>query len=112
MNVSFPLWQPKFEPGSGHVGFVVGKVSLGRFSSSTSVSLAKLSTNCSTLIINHHPALIISYILINLRSGLSSLTPPKEEKSAEMELETRNVNGFEVLIAVVMKNPIFWDIMP
>jgi hypothetical protein len=27
----FPMWVPGFEPGSGHVGFVVDKVTLGQF---------------------------------------------------------------------------------
>jgi hypothetical protein len=47
--------RPGFEPSSGHVGFVVDKVALGRFSPSTSVSPANLhSTNCSTIILIYH----------------------------------------------------------
>jgi hypothetical protein len=41
------------------VGFVVDKVALGRFSPSTSVSLANLySTNFSTITITYHPWLV------------------------------------------------------
>jgi hypothetical protein len=35
----FPLRRPRFDSGSGHVGFVVDKVHWGRFSLSTSVPL-------------------------------------------------------------------------
>jgi hypothetical protein len=52
----FPQQQPPgFDPSSGHVGYVMDKVVLGRFSPSTSVSPASShSTNCSTLITIHH----------------------------------------------------------
>jgi hypothetical protein len=45
----FPLRQPGFELGSGHVGFVVDRVVLGGFSQSTSGSPA----SCSTITIYH-----------------------------------------------------------
>jgi hypothetical protein len=46
---------PGFEPGSGHMEFVVDKVALGRFSPSTSVTPANLhSTNCSTITLIDH----------------------------------------------------------
>jgi hypothetical protein len=44
-------WLPRFEPGLGHVGFVVEKQHWSRLSLSTSVSPAKHSTDCFTLII-------------------------------------------------------------
>jgi hypothetical protein len=45
------LRRPWFEPRSGHVGFVVDKVALNRFSPSITVSPANShSTDCSTLI--------------------------------------------------------------
>jgi hypothetical protein len=48
-----------FEPGSIHVGFVVGKWRWGRFSLSTSVSSANLhSTNFSSITITYHPGLV------------------------------------------------------
>jgi hypothetical protein len=50
-------FQPRrteFEPGLGHVGFVVG-----RFSPSTSVFPANHSTDCSTLIIVYDLALVL-----------------------------------------------------
>jgi hypothetical protein len=51
-----------FETRSGDVGFVVDKVTLGRFSPSTSVSPANShSTGCSTfiiIIIIYHPGLV------------------------------------------------------
>jgi hypothetical protein len=48
----FPPRRPEFQPGYSHVGFVVDKVALGRFSPSISVSLANLhSTNFSTITI-------------------------------------------------------------
>jgi hypothetical protein len=41
------------------VKFVVGKVALGQFSPSTSVSLANLhSTHFSTITITYHPGLV------------------------------------------------------
>jgi hypothetical protein len=41
------------------VGFVVDKAAMGKiFSECFSVSLANHSTNCSTLIIIHHPGLV------------------------------------------------------
>jgi hypothetical protein len=44
---------------SRHVGFVVDKVALGKFSPTTSVSPANFySTDCSTLIIIYHPGLV------------------------------------------------------
>jgi hypothetical protein len=47
-----PTAAARFEPRSGHVGFVVDKVALGGFSPTTSVSPANShSTDCSTLII-------------------------------------------------------------
>jgi hypothetical protein len=46
----FPPRRPGFKPGSGHVGFVVDKVTMGQFSPSTSVSPANLhSTSYTTL---------------------------------------------------------------
>jgi hypothetical protein len=43
---------------SGHVGFLVNKVALGKFSPSTSVSPANPhSTDCSIIIIDH-PGLV------------------------------------------------------
>jgi hypothetical protein len=55
----FPPLRPEFEPKSGHVGFVVDKVALGRFSPSTSVSPANShSTDCSTFIVIYHPGLV------------------------------------------------------
>jgi hypothetical protein len=48
--VGFPPRRTKSDPRSGHVAFVVGKVALGRFSPSTSVSPANShSTDCSIL---------------------------------------------------------------
>jgi hypothetical protein len=48
----------------------------GRFSPSTSVSLANLqATNCSTITITYHPVLVVA----DVTSGLS-LTPPQETK--------------------------------
>jgi hypothetical protein len=50
---------PVFYFRSGHVGFVVDKLELGKFSASTSVSPASCrTTGCSTLIILHHPGLV------------------------------------------------------
>jgi hypothetical protein len=55
---------PLFEPGSGHVEFVVDKRRWGKFSPSTSVFPAKHSTDWSTLIsIHHHPGLVGSVIV-------------------------------------------------
>jgi hypothetical protein len=55
----FPLRRPGFEPRSVCVGFVMDKVTLGRFSPSTSVSPANSdSTNCSTFFIGYHPGLV------------------------------------------------------
>jgi hypothetical protein len=51
----FPPRRPRFEPGSGHVGFVVDKVHWGKFSPSFSVSPANLySTDCSTITTIYH----------------------------------------------------------
>jgi hypothetical protein len=51
--------RPDFELRSGHVGFVVDKVALGRFSPSTSVSPSYLhSTNCSAIAIIYHLGLV------------------------------------------------------
>jgi hypothetical protein len=47
----FPSRRPGFEPGLGHVRFVVDKAELGNVSPSNFVSPAKLSTDYSTLII-------------------------------------------------------------
>jgi hypothetical protein len=56
--VGFPLRRSGFELRSGHVGFVVDKVSLDRFCPRASVSPANShSTDCSTLII-YHPGLV------------------------------------------------------
>jgi hypothetical protein len=50
----FPTRRHGFDPGSGHVIFVVDKVALGRFSPSISVSPAILhSTICSTITITY-----------------------------------------------------------
>jgi hypothetical protein len=52
---------PGFEPRSGHVGFVVDKVALGRFSASTSVSPANShSTDYSAFIYLSSGAGIVS----------------------------------------------------
>jgi hypothetical protein len=50
--------KPEIESESGHVVFVVDKAELDRFTRSTSVSPANHSTDCSTLIIIHHPGLV------------------------------------------------------
>jgi hypothetical protein len=42
-------------PGSIHVGFVVDKVALGRFSPSTSVSPANISFHHCSIFIYHRP---------------------------------------------------------
>jgi hypothetical protein len=55
----YPPRRPGFEPGSGHVGFVVDKEAWDRFSPSTSVSPANLhSTNCSTITLICHLGLV------------------------------------------------------
>jgi hypothetical protein len=53
---------------SGHVGFVVDKVALSRFSPSTSVSPANFhSNNCSTITVLYHVGLVVGAVT----SGLS-----------------------------------------
>jgi hypothetical protein len=59
-QAGFPQRRPGFKPGSSHVRFCDGqKWCWGRFSPSTSVSLANLhSTNFSTSTITYHPGLV------------------------------------------------------
>jgi hypothetical protein len=55
----FPLWLFRFEPRSGHVGFVVDKVALGQVFSKYLVSpVNHHSTNCSTMTIIYHLGLV------------------------------------------------------
>jgi hypothetical protein len=77
----FPQRRPEFEPGSGNVRFVVEKNGAGRrFSPSTSVTPAKHSTDCFTLIIIYHHPGLVQYANSGLsRSGLVS-TPPQRKK--------------------------------
>jgi hypothetical protein len=50
---------PRFEPESGHVGFVVDTVALGQVFSEYFGSPANLhSTNCSTITIIYHLGLV------------------------------------------------------
>jgi hypothetical protein len=43
----------RFDPGSGHMGFVVNKTTLGQVFSGCLGSLAKYCNHCSTLFIIH-----------------------------------------------------------
>jgi hypothetical protein len=55
----FPPRRPKFDPGSGHAGFVVDEVSLGQVFSEYFVSPASLhSTNYFTITIIYHLGLV------------------------------------------------------
>jgi hypothetical protein len=55
----FPPRRPGFDPGSGHVGFVVDKVALGQVFSEYFGSPANLhSTNCSTITFIYHLGLV------------------------------------------------------
>jgi hypothetical protein len=51
--------RPGFAPGSIHVGFVVDKVALGRFSPSTSVSPANISFHHCSIFIYHRPMMCV-----------------------------------------------------
>jgi hypothetical protein len=54
-----PPRRPRFELGSGHVGFLIDEVALGQVFSSTSVSTANHhSTSCSTITIIYQPGLV------------------------------------------------------
>jgi hypothetical protein len=74
----FPPWRPGFEPRSGHVGFVVGKVALGQ------VFSEYFDFPCQFLFhrllhIHHHlssGAGTIGQLVADVPSGLS-LTPPR-----------------------------------
>jgi hypothetical protein len=65
-----PTMAVRFEPGSGHVGFVVDNAALGQVFSEYVGSLANYCTDCSTMIINHHhPGIEDSVPLHPPRSG-------------------------------------------
>jgi hypothetical protein len=57
LAAGFPQRRPGFQPGSGHLGFLVDKVALGHVFSKYFGSPANYSNDCSTLIIVHHPGM-------------------------------------------------------
>jgi hypothetical protein len=74
LAADFLLWQPGFEPKSGHVGFVVDKVALGQVSSTSSHS-----TKCSVLIC-HLMQVQVVQLMANIPSGLSLTSPHNIKK--------------------------------
>jgi hypothetical protein len=53
-----PTAEARFRAGSSNVRFIVCKVALKRFSPSNLVSPGNNSSDCSTLIVIHHPGLV------------------------------------------------------
>jgi hypothetical protein len=68
------------------VGFVVDKAALGQVFSSTSVSPATHSTDCSALTIVHHPGLVQEASSGPSNSGLGSTSPQEGKKSPNLEI--------------------------
>jgi hypothetical protein len=97
--------RPGFEPRSGYVGFMVGRVALGQVFSE--------EFSFHRLLLNHHHHLssgagTICQLVADVPSELS-LTPPQENKKKHLPALIKYVE-FETLIGVVMKCSISWDI--
>jgi hypothetical protein len=76
-SAGFPPWQPKFDPWSGHVGFLVDTMVLGQdFPEYFGFPCQSYSTYCSTF--SNHPIIhhyIVSMLTVLLNNQL--VTAPK-----------------------------------
>jgi hypothetical protein len=87
----FSQRRPRIDPKSGHVGFVVDELPLGRVFSEYSAFPCQFTFHW-LLHIDHHlssGAGAIGQIVTYVPSGLTSLTPPQEIKTKLGKADTR-----------------------
>jgi hypothetical protein len=91
-----PLWQPGFQPTTGHVGFLVAEVAMGQVFFQYFCFPCQFSFH-RTLHIHHLPsgACTICHLVADVPSRLS-FTPPQEETYELQSVQKKTIVNYSV----------------